>query len=194
MGYEPKMYDVLTQVHPTLRAGAEQILHAMLCGTDLMDWDRKQRLVIQNVLVPGTDIVELLEFILSPLDSSLEPPNGYKLFLESLGDIGLESEWVRNVKAAWYLKQREDDDTDTESEYDEDSEMEEGECDDEETDDNEEDDGDEEETDDEEEDGDKESDDSKEDDSDEKESDSNDEGSYTNGNKLQYNTQSYYKI
>ena len=106
-----KVYEVLRELPPHLRGAAREILDAMLAGGDVVNWDQEHRLMLDNRSLPNTNIVDLVAHLLHPHDDRLEDPKGFTLFIQTLKDIRLESEWVQNELVKDML-----DDYDSESE------------------------------------------------------------------------------
>ena len=73
-------------------------MDAMLAGGDIVNWDRQQRLMLDNRSLPNTNIVDLVAHLLHPYDERVEEPKAFSLFVQALKDIKLESEWVQWVK------------------------------------------------------------------------------------------------
>ena len=90
-----KVYEVLRELPPHLRGEAMEILDAMLAGGDVVNWDRQHRLMLDNRSIPNTNILDLVAHLLHPHDDRLEDPKGFTLFIQTLKDIRLESEWVQ---------------------------------------------------------------------------------------------------
>ena len=53
-----KIYKVLRELPPQLRGEAREILDAMLASGDIVNWDRKHRLMLDNCSLPNTNIVD----------------------------------------------------------------------------------------------------------------------------------------
>ena len=112
-----KVYEVLRELPPHLRGEAREILDAMLAGGDVVNWDQQHRLMLDNRSLPNTNIVDLVAHLLHPHDDRLEDPKGFTLFIQTLKDIKLESEWVQNELVKDML---DDNDSDSEDESDDD--------------------------------------------------------------------------
>ena len=91
-----KFYEVLSELPPPLREVASEILDAILTSGDIVNWNRKLQLVVNDRTYPNTNIVDLIAHVLYPHDELVEEPKGFKLFIQALKDIKLESEWVEN--------------------------------------------------------------------------------------------------
>ena len=108
-----KIYEVLPELPPQLRGEAREILDAMLAGGDVINWDRQHRLMLNNRSIPNTNIVDLVAHLLHPHNDQLEDPKAFTLFVQTLKDIKLESEWVQNELVKDML---DDNDSDSEDE------------------------------------------------------------------------------
>ena len=115
--------DVLTQLPKDVQGIGEEVLHAIACGQQLLSWNDKLQLVIDNRSVPNTNIIDLIQYILYPETDDTSQPPGFDAFLEALKEIGLESQWVRNETVINALDNNENswdttDEEDSESESD----------------------------------------------------------------------------
>ena len=52
--------------------------------------------MFDNRSLPNINIVDLVAHILHPHDERVEEPKAFSLFVQSLKDIKLESQWVQN--------------------------------------------------------------------------------------------------
>ena len=80
----------------------------MACSQEILSWNEKLELYKDYKTVPGTNIVQLLEYILYPQDKDALPPTGFDEFLDGLKKIELESQWVRNADVIKELDNNED--------------------------------------------------------------------------------------
>ena len=111
--HSPKMQSVLRKLPVAVRGIGEEVLHAISCGTKLMDWDRRYRLLINERVVPDTNIVELIRYALYPSEHDANEPRGLDAFVRGLKTIGLEAQWVRNRHVINELEAGESDIDDT---------------------------------------------------------------------------------
>ena len=109
------IYEVLRELPPQLRGEAREILDAMLASGDIVNWDRQHRLMLDNRSLRNTIIVDLVAHLLHPHNDQLEDPKAFTLFVQTLKDIRLESEWVQNELVKDML---DDNDSDSEDESD----------------------------------------------------------------------------
>ena len=101
--------DILMQLPKDVRGIGEEVLQAISCGRQIVSWDDKLKLVINNRPVPRTNIVELVQYVLYPESKETKEPRGFDSFLEALKEIGLESQWVRNESVIHALDENEND-------------------------------------------------------------------------------------
>ncbi len=124
-----KLYEVLRELPPSIRGNADEILDAILGSGELISWNRQLKLVVNGRAIPETCIVDLVAHVLYPQDNEIEEPKGFKIFVQALKDIRLESEWVDNeiVKAILDDNDEEEEEDSSESEEEEDGENEQNE-------------------------------------------------------------------
>ena len=106
------------------RKNATQILHAILCNTDILNWkENTLEIIVNSRPMRNTNIVDLIQYILSSEDEGVPKPFGLEEFVEALKRTGLESEWVKNEAIADELDTV-DSDEETKSEEETESEEE----------------------------------------------------------------------
>ena len=99
---------------------AKEILNAMLTSKNTIGWNRKLQLIVDDRVVPGTNVTDLVAHVLYPHDERIKDPRGFNVFVQGLKDIGLESEWVDNEIAKSVLESVEDDTGETSEDEDSD--------------------------------------------------------------------------
>ena len=115
-------YTILSRIPFDIRDAAKEILNAMLTSKNLIGWDTRLRLIVDDRVIPNTNVADLVSHVLYPHDERIPDPRGFMLFVQGLKDIGLEPEWVENEVAKSILESIEDDTGETTSEDDSDSE------------------------------------------------------------------------
>ena len=103
-----KSADLLQLLPRDVRGIGEEVINAMTCSQQILSWNEKLELYKDYKTVPGTNIVQLLEYILYPQDKDALPPTGFDEFLDGLKKIELESQWVRNADVIKELDNNED--------------------------------------------------------------------------------------
>ena len=103
-----KSADFLQLLPREVRGIGEEVINAMACSQQILSWNEKLELYKDYKTVPGTNIVQLLEYILYPQDEDALPPTGFDEFLDGLKKIELESQWVRNADVIEELNNNED--------------------------------------------------------------------------------------
>ena len=116
-----KIYNVLIKLPSPLRENATEILDAILASGDLINWDHQLRLITDGRTHPNTNLADLVMHISYPYDERLEEPKGFKVFIEALKNIKLESDWVEHELVKDML---DDSATDDSSEGDDDDDTE----------------------------------------------------------------------
>ena len=99
---------------------AKEILNAMLTSENTIGWNSKLQLIVDDRVVPGTNVTDLVAHVLYPHDERIKDPRGFNVFVQGLKDIGLESEWVDNSIAKSVLESVEDDTGETSEDEDSD--------------------------------------------------------------------------
>lgn len=102
-----RLDDVLNLLPENVRGIGEEVLNAMACGQRILSWNDKLQLVVFDESIHGTNIVDLLEYVLYPESKASKQPKGFDQFLHGLKQIGLESQWVRNTSVIEELDQNE---------------------------------------------------------------------------------------
>ncbi len=115
------LYTILSRIPFDIRDAAKEILNAMLTSKNLIGWDTRLRLIVDDRVIPKTNVADLVAHVLYSHDERIPDPRGFTLFVQGLKDIGLEPEWVENKVAKSILESTEDDTGET-SEDDSDSE------------------------------------------------------------------------
>ena len=114
------LYTILSRIPFDIQDAAKEILNAMLTSKNLIGWDTSLRLIVDDRVIPKTNVADLVAHVLYSHDERIPDPRGFTLFVQGLKDIGLEPEWVENKVAKSILESTEDDTGET-SEDDSDS-------------------------------------------------------------------------
>ena len=88
------LYKILSRMPLDIQDDAKEILNAMLTNKNTIGWNRKLQLIVDDRVVPGTNVTDLVAHVLYPHDECIKDPRGFTVFVQGLKDIGLESEWV----------------------------------------------------------------------------------------------------
>ena len=102
------LYTILSRIPFDIRDAAKEILNAMLTSKNLIGWETRLRLIVDDRVVPKTNVADLVAHVLYSHDERIPDPRGFTLFVQGLKDIGLESEWVENEVAKSILESIED--------------------------------------------------------------------------------------
>ena len=112
---------IVSHIPFAIRDDAKEILNAMLTSKDTIGWDSKLQLIVDDRIIPKTNMVDLISHVLYPHDERIPDPRGFTLFVQGLKDIGLEPEWVENEMAKSVLESTEDDTGETSDSDDDES-------------------------------------------------------------------------
>ena len=85
-----KSADLLQLLPREVRGIGEEVINAMECSQQILSWNEKLELYKDYKTVPGTNIVQLLEYILYPQDEDSLAPTGFNEILDGLKKIELE--------------------------------------------------------------------------------------------------------
>ena len=118
--FHSKFFDAVQNFNDEEMKPALEILHAILCSTDILDWNDKMELVVDRRTVRGSNIIDLIQYLLYLESTDISNPQGLNEFVKGLVRIGLESDLVRNETIANQL-----DEVDSEEESDVEEECEE---------------------------------------------------------------------
>ena len=75
---------------------AEIILHTVICCRRIMRWDGRRRLIVDGHTLPGTDLMELLEYAVLPYHKNIPKPQGKGSFTVGRTRIGAEPRHIGN--------------------------------------------------------------------------------------------------
>ena len=103
-----KVHDILCLLSREVQGIGEEVWPALACGKDILYWNENLPLVVEGSVVRGSNIIELLKFILYPEEYDKENPDenipkGFDKFLYGLRKIELESQWVWNARVIYAL-------------------------------------------------------------------------------------------
>ncbi len=103
-----------------IQDAAKEILNAILTSKNTIGWNSKLQLIVDDRVVPRTNVADLVAHVLYPHDERVKDPRGFNVFVQGLKDIGLESEWLENEIAKSVLESAEDDTDETSEDEDSD--------------------------------------------------------------------------
>ena len=111
-----KLYSTLIHLPLDVQDDAEVILHTIECSNENIDWDDEYRLIVNDRTYYHTHMIELVPYLLYPVDYRLERPKGIDIFVDALKDIGLDSKWVKNEDVREELGDEDESDDEDEDE------------------------------------------------------------------------------
>ena len=97
------LVDILSQIPTSLVSRAKPIIDIMLVSKSLLRWNDDLELVIKDDVVPDTNVPELIVHALIPIDKE-QAPSGFSEFVQALGILGLDSQYVENEYARQILE------------------------------------------------------------------------------------------
>ena len=94
---------LFTRLPGQLRAMSSVIIDAILSRPKISKFDEELRLIVNNRLIPQSNLSNLIHYVLYPYDSRADEPTGYRIFIEALAMIGLEPYEINNKLVAGLL-------------------------------------------------------------------------------------------
>ena len=73
-----------------IQDSAKEILNVILTTKNIFGWDSKLQLIVDDHVVPRTNVTNLVVHVLHSHDERIQDPRGFMLFVQGLKDIGLE--------------------------------------------------------------------------------------------------------
>ena len=96
---EPRIKDVLENLSQTVsRKRASDLLHSMAASKDILFWTRRGQLLRNKLIIPVTNIAELVEYILLPHNDDVTKPRALNTFLDGLAELGVDKRLIKNKK------------------------------------------------------------------------------------------------
>ena len=111
-----KLYTILIHLPSGVQDDAEELLHTIECSYSNIDWDDEYHLIVDGRMYYRTNMIELVSYLLYPVDYRLARPKGIDIFVDALKDIGLDSKWVKNEDVADELGEEEGDGNESDDE------------------------------------------------------------------------------
>ena len=101
-----KFFTALMKFDKKEKSHAEQILHTIACSTDYIDWHAEtMEAIINKRVLRGSNIVDLVQYLLYTGRENRGEPHGLQDFVEALKRIRMESRWVLNKTIASELNE-----------------------------------------------------------------------------------------
>ena len=119
---EPRTNDVLENLSKHVsREHASDLLHSMAASKDILFWTPCGQLLRKNLIIPVTNIVEFVEYILLPHNDEVIKPRALNSFLDGLAELGVDKRLINNKKILSDLLEKERVYRENEGEGDDDS-------------------------------------------------------------------------
>ena len=122
---EPRIKNVLSHLSQAVSVKrASELLHSMAASKDLLFWTPRGQLLRNKRIIPVTNIVELLEYVLLPHDDDVTKPRALNTFLDGLAELGIDKGLIKNKKLLSDLIEKEKDYRNNESTFENESNVE----------------------------------------------------------------------
>ena len=87
---EPRIKDVLEVLSQLVsRQMASDLLHSMAASKDVLFWIPREQLLRNQRIIPVTNILELVEYLLVPQNDDVVKPRALKTFIDGLTELGI---------------------------------------------------------------------------------------------------------
>lgn len=96
--------DVMESVQPRTREKARTIMHLIKANPHIINWNRHREFVHNGTVVPGSNIVELVEGLMQP--HRKYKPIGFEPFTEAMLEINIPRKYIGNVSRATHPMER----------------------------------------------------------------------------------------
>ena len=118
---------VLDQFSKNDRELGYEILNEFIVSGDYLAWNDKGKMIIDGRRVRGSNIAELIEYMLNVHDENDTEPCGLTKFIDALKEIEFDSQWLVNENIAHDFEGRNEDVPSDEDEENNDSDSNTGE-------------------------------------------------------------------
>ena len=78
---------------------ARELLHMMANSQNILFWDSKGQLKYHKRTIPGTNLGELIEYVLLPEEEDIEKPNGLASIMKGLAELRVNKTLIKNHNA-----------------------------------------------------------------------------------------------
>ena len=103
---EPTIKVVLSHLSQAVSVNrASELLHSIATSKDILFWTPHGQLLKR--IIPGTNIAELLEYVLLPHNDDVTKPRALNTFLDGLAELRIDKGLIKNKKFLSDLKEKE---------------------------------------------------------------------------------------
>lgn len=96
-GEEPIIQLILQDLPGSVSSeDASALLHSMAASKNILFWAPNGEMIRNQRRIPGTNMTELVEYVLLPFTNDLPRPNGLNSFIEGLAELGINKSWIGN--------------------------------------------------------------------------------------------------
>ena len=122
---EPTIKIVLSHLSQAVSVKrASELLHSIATSKDILFWTPRGQLLRNKRIIPGTNIAELLEYVLLPHNDDVTKPRALNTFLDGLAELRIDKGLIKNKKFLSDLKEKEKDYRNNESTFEKESNVE----------------------------------------------------------------------
>ena len=91
-----RLEDILKYLDVDDEHEAEEILHSILTSTRILTWNGKGEIVYRVHNIRGTDIVDLLNYCVTPYHPDIPEPTGLSIFIKGLAELEIDKSLIVN--------------------------------------------------------------------------------------------------
>ena len=96
---EPQIKEVLEGLSQLVsRQMASDLLHSMAASKDVLFWTPRGQLLRNQLIIPVTNISELVEYVLLPQNDDVVKPRALKTFIDGLAELGIDKRLIQNKR------------------------------------------------------------------------------------------------
>jgi len=105
---EPRIKDVLDNLSQAVsRKRVSELLHSMATSKGILFWTPRGQLLRHQRIIPVTNILELVEYVLLTQNDGVAKPHALSTFLEGLAELGVDKRLIKNKKLLSDLLEKE---------------------------------------------------------------------------------------
>ena len=94
---EPGIKDVFSHLSQAVsEKRASELLYWMTASEDILFWTPREQLLGNKRIIPGTNIAELLEYVLLPHNDDVTKPRALNTFLDGLAELRIDKGLIKN--------------------------------------------------------------------------------------------------
>ena len=99
-----RVEDILGHLNDNVdKNNAEELLHCILTSTDILTWNLQGEIVYKGQNIRGTNIVDLLQYIVLPYNTEIPEPAELNIFFKGLAKLEIDKSLIVNGRVLTML-------------------------------------------------------------------------------------------